>query len=95
MADVEMKAAEPKLEGEEKKEEKEGKQKEEDSKPVPPSPVSEIKSNVALIERAVSSLEPRFTHRLFRTLAALRKKINDGVLRDAIEEVYPKGTYCC
>ncbi|KAF9806265.1 hypothetical protein IEO21_08754 [Rhodonia placenta] len=59
--------------------------KEHDEKP---SPVAEIRSNVALIERAVSTLEPRFTHRVLRTLTALRKRLDDAVLRDAIGEIY-------
>lgn len=79
MADVEMKPLE------EKKEE----EKEEETPP--PSPVTEIKSNAGLIERAVSTLEPRFTHRVLRTLTALRKKLNDKVLYDAVSEVYPAG----
>ena len=72
------------------KDEKKGEEKKEESK-VPPSPVIEIKANVALIDRAVFTLEPRFTHRVLRTLTALRKRIDNGVLRDAIEELYPKG----
>jgi hypothetical protein len=89
MADIEMKPAEEKTKGEEKDEKKEEGKKEE-TKP-PPSPVADIKSNIALIERAVSTLEPRFTHRVLRTLTSLRKRIDDKVLRDAIEELYPKG----
>lgn len=91
MPDVEMKAAD-KAKGDKKDEKKED-AKEEEKKVVkpPPTPVAEIKSNVSLIERAVSTLEPRFTHRVLRTLTALRKRIDDKVLRDAIEELYPKG----
>ncbi|KAH8101116.1 diphenol oxidase-A2 [Cristinia sonorae] len=62
----------------------------EETKPsVPVSPVAEIKTNVTLIERAVSTLEPRFTHRVLRTLTSLRKKLNWKVLKEAIEGVYP------
>lgn len=81
MADVEMKALEEKKEEEREKEEV----------APPPSPVAEIKSNAGLIERAVNTLEPRFTHRVLRTLTALRKKLDDKVLYDAITEVYPAG----
>ena len=81
MADVEMKPADV------KKEEK----PEAEKKPVPPTPVAEIKANVVLIERAVSTLEPRFTHRVLRSLAHLRKKLDDKVLRDAISQVYTTG----
>jgi len=95
MADIEMKAAENKAKDEGKKEEK----KQEEAPKPPPSPVAEIKSNIALIERAVSTLEPRFTHRVLRTLTALRKRIDATVLRNAIEEVYTKGSHphsmCC
>lgn len=83
MADVEMKPA---------AETKGAKEVKEETKKAPPSPVSEIKSNVALIERAVATLEPRFTHRVLRSLTTLRKKLDDKVLRDAIEEIFPSGS---
>ena len=85
MPDIEMKLADSKTKDEKKDEEKKQEPK------VPPSPVAEIKSNIALIDRAVFTLEPRFTHRVLRTLTALRKRIDSKVLRDAIEELYPKG----
>lgn len=87
MADVEMKHADSKK-GDDKKAED---QKTEQPKPIPISPAAEIKHNVALINRAVSTLEPRFTHRVLRTLSALRKKLDDSILRDAVEEIYSKG----
>jgi 26S proteasome regulatory subunit N3 len=92
MADVEMKPAEEKTKDNKKGEDKKDEKKEEEKKEIkpPPSPVADIKSNIALIERAVSTLEPRFTHRVFRTFTSLRKRIDDKVLRDAIEELYPK-----
>lgn len=96
MADIEMKPADTnkndkKDEKDDKKDKKE--EKKEEPKPIPPSPAAEIKSNAALIERAVSTLEPRFTHRVLRTLTALRKKINEGVLREAINDVFPEGEF--
>ena len=86
MADVEMKPA---------ADDKSKTETETKTTPAPPplTPVQEIKANVALIEKAVSSLEPRFTHRVLRTLNVLRRKIDDSVLRDAVGEVYPNGTY--
>lgn len=66
---------------------------EEKEKPVPPTPTAEIKSNIALIERAVADLEPRFTHRVLRSLTALRKRLDNKILRDALEENYPTGVY--
>jgi len=92
MADVEMKPAEEKTKDEKTKDETKNDDKKDESKP-PPSPVADIKSNIALIERAVSTLEPRFTHRVLRTFTSLRKRIDDKVLRDAIEEVYMKGEF--
>ena len=62
-------------------------------KPQPPSPVEEIKSNITLIERAVSTLEPRFTHRVLRSLTHLRRRMDGKILRDAIAEVYVKGRW--
>lgn len=84
MADVEMKPADS------------AQDKSEDKKPAkeptpPPTPAAEIKSNIALIEKAVWSLEPRFTHRVLRSFNALKKKLDDAVLREAIQEVYPTG----
>jgi 26S proteasome regulatory subunit N3 len=88
MADVEMKpAADDKPKGDKNEE-----QDQADTKPTPPSPLAEIKFNIALLEKAVSTLEPRFTRRVLRTFTTLRKKLDDGILRDAIEETYPKGS---
>ena len=92
MADVEMKPTD-----ESKKEEKTDSKKSEDAKEEPkkqpPSVPEEIKTNIALIERAVSTFEPRFTLRVLRTLASLRKRLNDKVLIEAIELVYPPSMY--
>lgn len=63
------------------------------STPVPPpSPATEIKNNAALIERAVSTLEPRFTHRVLRSLTTLRKRLDATVLKEASVALYPKGS---
>ncbi|KAK7039514.1 PCI domain-containing protein [Favolaschia claudopus] len=91
--DIEMKPADKKEDDKKKKDDEKKdskdkeKEKEEPPKP-PPTPVQEIKANVALIERAVEALEPRFAHRALRTLAALRRRLNDAVLRDAVEELF-------
>lgn len=92
MPDVEMKPADKTKDAkkDEMKDEKKEEDKKDEAKP-PPPPATEIKSNVALIERAVSTLEPRFTHRVLRTLTSLRKRVDDRVLRDAIDELYAKG----
>src|ERR1700742_4293831 len=89
--DIEMKSESPKVKKEAQHDGTKEEKKEEESKPTPPTPVQEIKSNIALLERAVSTLEPRFTHRVLRTLAALRKRIDSVVLRAAVHEVYKKG----
>jgi 26S proteasome regulatory subunit N3 len=103
--DVEMKPLDDekkKVDTESKDKDKDGKDKdgkdskdskEEEKKPEPPTPLAEIKTNVALIERAVSTLEPRFSLRVLRRLAALRKKIDEGVLRSAVEEIWVKGHF--
>ncbi|KAJ6595735.1 diphenol oxidase-A2 [Mycena vulgaris] len=98
MPDIEMKPADKKDEKkDDKKDDKktdkkdEKKDKEEPPKP-PPTPVQEIKYNVVLIERAVATLEPRFAHRVLRTLTALRKRLDATVLRNAVEEVFVKDT---
>jgi 26S proteasome regulatory subunit N3 len=87
MSDVEM------VKATDKKDEKKDEKKSE-PKPEPPTPTQEIKANIALIDRAINDLETRFTHRVLRSLTALRKRINDKVLRDAIDENYPKGVWC-
>lgn len=86
MADVEMKPADTTQD------------KPEDKKDVkeptpPPTPAAEIKANIALIEKAVWSLEPRFTHRVLRSFTALKKKLDDAVLRGAIQDAYSTGMY--
>lgn len=86
MADVEMKPVD-----EEKKLKEGTNEVSKEPSPLPLTPAAEIKANVALIERAVSTLEPRFTYRVLRTLTALRKKLDDAVLREAISEIYTNG----
>ncbi|KAJ3829537.1 PCI domain-containing protein [Lentinula raphanica] len=77
-------------EKDEKKDEKKEETTQEEVKKEPPTPLAEIKGNFVLIDRAVSTLEPRFTHRVLRTLTTLVKKIDEGIIRNAIEEAYPK-----
>lgn len=70
---------------------KDGKDAPKEKPAPPPTPLAVIKSNIQLVERAVSTLEPRFTHRVLRSLNSLRKKLNANVLKDAAAEIYPKG----
>ena len=86
--DVEMKPLDGKTDEMKKEEEKK------DEKP-PLTPAQEIRANVALIERGVSLLEPRFVQRVLRGLASLRHRINPQILREAIEEIYPNGMHTC
>ncbi|KAJ2914808.1 hypothetical protein MD484_g5606, partial [Candolleomyces efflorescens] len=88
MADVEMKPTDDKKKG--KKEDENKEEAKEEPKPEPPTPAAEIKSNAAQIERAVSTLEPRFTHRVLRTLTSLRKRVDDAALRTSVDEIYTK-----
>ncbi|KAF8637878.1 hypothetical protein AX17_002501 [Amanita inopinata Kibby_2008] len=78
MTDIDMKLAEDKFKQDDLKEEK----------TTPMTPLQEVKTNVALIDRAVATFEPRFAHRVLRTLTALRKKLDATTIRNAIEEVY-------
>lgn len=52
---------------------------------------TEILSNIALIGRAVATIEPRLTTRVLRTLTTLRKKLTRKALKDAIDRAFPKG----
>ncbi|OCF76375.1 26S proteasome regulatory subunit N3 [Kwoniella mangroviensis CBS 8886] len=65
-------------------------------KPVVEEPVltveEEILNNITLIGRAVSTIEPRFTIRVLRTLTTLRKKLNKAVLKNVFDQAFPKGS---
>ncbi|CAE7157761.1 unnamed protein product [Rhizoctonia solani] len=58
--------------------------------PAPISVGAEIRANLALLDRAVSTVEPRFTVRVLRNLTGLRKKLNADHLREAASSAYPK-----
>lgn len=92
MSDVPMKPAEEKKKDEKNDDTKPEVEKKEELKKEPPTVPQEIRSNALLIDRAVSTLEPRFTLRVLRTLTALRKRLNGKVLAEAIEGVYPSST---
>lgn len=64
--------------------------------PIPLTPSQEIQANAVLIERAVATLEPRFTTRVLRGLTTLRKKLRgEGVkeFKEGIAAVYGKGEF--
>lgn len=92
MTDVPMKPANEKKKEEKKENTKPEEEEKEEPKKEPPTVPQEIRSNALLIDRAVSTLEPRFTLRVLRTLTALRKRLNSKVLAEAIEGVYPPST---
>ena len=93
MSDVPTKPINEKKEEPKKDAEKSDTPKPEETKKEPPSVPVEIKGNAALIDRAVSTLEPRYTLRVLRTLAALRKRLNTNALSDAISAIYPTSMY--
>lgn len=92
MSDVPMEKPANEKKQETKVEEKVKDTKPEEAKKEPPSVPVEIRANSALIDRAVSTLEPRYTLRVLRTLAALRKRLNTKALADAVDAVYPLST---
>ncbi len=69
--------------------------------PAPPAPqvqlLTLLRQNLALIERAVTSLEPRFTARVLRTLPYIRKRLTiyPEVLATAIQEGLVSGEFAC
>lgn len=75
--DVEMKDAENK---EEDKEEK---------KDVDLLTLEDIREQIKHIEKAVATKEPRFVSRALRAIVTLRKKLNNNVLRKAIQAYFP------
>lgn len=86
MADVDMKPVD-------EKEKTTTEETKEVPKRPPPTPAEEIRINVSLIERGVVSLEPRYTHRVLRSLASLRKRLDSKALQDAITVIYPAGLF--
>lgn len=52
----------------------------------------EIKQNLSTIDKAVQSLEPRFTARALRTLTTLRKKLYREGLEEVVEGGYVKNS---
>ncbi|KAL0076148.1 proteasome regulatory subunit C-terminal-domain-containing protein [Phycomyces blakesleeanus] len=50
--------------------------------------LSEIKRNFTLLERAVDTLESRFTTRVLRTVPSIRRRLTSPVLAQVISETY-------
>lgn len=51
--------------------------------------ISDIKSNFALLDRAVALFDSRFTLRALRSISSLRKRLNPDILAQAISETFP------
>ena len=49
-------------------------------------PPADIAGNVALIARAVSTQEPRFSFRALRKLNTLRKKLTAAILTESVRQ---------
>ncbi|CAG8753631.1 14593_t:CDS:2, partial [Racocetra persica] len=52
--------------------------------------LSDLRQNFTLLERAVSTIESRFTTRVLRTTASIRKRLTADLLAQAIRDIYPK-----
>jgi 26S proteasome regulatory subunit N3 len=52
----------------------------------------DIKNNFALLERAVTQFDPRFTLRVLRSISSIRKHITADVLAQVITETYHNST---
>ncbi|CAJ0864316.1 9850_t:CDS:10 [Entrophospora sp. SA101] len=52
--------------------------------------LSDHKQNFLLLERAVSTIESRYTTRVLRTTASIRKRLNADNLAQIIKDAYPK-----
>src|SRR5690349_1813617 len=48
----------------------------------------DIKSNFALLDRAVALFDARFTLRALRSISSIRKRLTPGILAQAISETY-------
>lgn len=50
---------------------------------------ADIQHNLTLLRSAVSILEPRLTTKVLRTLGSIRKRLDAGALKEAIEAAFP------
>ncbi|KAL2135166.1 hypothetical protein VTI74DRAFT_9483 [Chaetomium olivicolor] len=51
--------------------------------------ISDIKSNFALLDRAVALFDARFSLRALRSISSIRKRLTSDILAQAISETYP------
>ncbi|KAG2217469.1 hypothetical protein INT45_011905 [Circinella minor] len=52
------------------------------------SVIAELKRNFSLLERAVDTIESRFTTRVLRTLPSIRRRLTSSILSQVISEYY-------
>jgi len=52
---------------------------------------TEILGNITVIGRAVSTMEPRYTTRVLRTLTTTRKKLDKDHMRNILNQAFPQG----
>ncbi|KAJ3024331.1 26S proteasome non-ATPase regulatory subunit [Thoreauomyces humboldtii] len=53
--------------------------------------LSDIKANITLLDRAVATLEGRFTTRALRATASIRKRLNPDIIGQALNAHFPEG----
>lgn len=53
--------------------------------------IKELKRNFTLLERAVETIESRFTTRVLRTLPSIRRRLTSSILSQVISEYYGTG----
>lgn len=53
--------------------------------------IKELKRNFTLLERAVETIETRFTTRVLRTLPSIRRRLTSSILSQVISEYYGTG----
>ncbi|RUS22332.1 proteasome regulatory subunit C-terminal-domain-containing protein [Endogone sp. FLAS-F59071] len=52
--------------------------------------LADLKQNFALLQRAVETIESRYTTRVLRTTASVRRRLNPEVLAQAVRDNFPK-----
>ncbi|RUP48094.1 proteasome regulatory subunit C-terminal-domain-containing protein [Jimgerdemannia flammicorona] len=50
----------------------------------------DLRQNIALLQRAVETIESRFTTRVLRTTASIRRRLNAEILAQAVRDHYPR-----
>ncbi|KAL8289739.1 hypothetical protein RB597_001387 [Gaeumannomyces tritici] len=63
--------------------------KDDDNGDVKSDPVADIKSNFALLEKAVAHFDARFSLRALRSISSLRKRLTSDIIAQAIVETFP------